>query len=93
MKGLGTFRRMLTAVASVIGMGSIRAAAPQAPSLIPNEVDRPQDRKKRRRSRVLKGKHTPSAKKFTVLRWGDCPAPLSRKALKRIASNHPALAL
>ena len=89
MKGLGTFRRALLTIGSALGLVGSLPATPQASSFIPDEEKR--EPRKRRRSRVLKGKHTPSSKKFTMLRWGDCPAPLSRKVLKRIASNHPAL--
>jgi hypothetical protein len=97
MKGQGTFRRVLASIATAVGL------AHALPKLQADRITDPTARaaeEKRKgtksRWRGRKHRHTQPRKGWPVLYWGnpkfDCPKPLSRKALKRIAPGHPLLA-
>lgn len=84
------FRRLLGAVMALCGLSVAHAAIPEVCMPV-SPIERVRRARQRRRSSVNKGKHTQPRKGWPLLYWGDCPRPVSRKVLKRIASNHPAL--
>jgi hypothetical protein len=90
-KGVGTFRRMLMGALASLGMGHA-----MVPPRIEQELDyqpsvpQPVSNKKPRKYRARK-KHTQPRKGWPIIFWGDCPRPVSRKVLKKIASEHPLL--
>lgn len=90
MKGVGTFRRALLTVAAALGLTDRARARVESEFHPPaNESD---ERTRKPRKRRRSGKHhTHPRKDWPVIYWGDCPAPVSRKVLKKIASNHPLL--
>jgi hypothetical protein len=89
MKGVGTFRRALSAATALLGMSSTSRALDV--TRVIGRVDVPtlrEDRgKKQRRRKYRANKRTAPRKGWPLIYWGDCPKPVSRKVLKRIASN------
>lgn len=94
MKGVGTFRRSMLAVAGMLGLGArpLPTGLPVPPRL--NKQSDPEDRKRkprRHRGKFIKRTHNLRRAGWPLIYWGDCPKPVSRKVLKKIASNHPLL--
>jgi hypothetical protein len=97
MKGSGTFRRAMTAVGAVLAKPFKRIAEEVKQEA---KVAAVAHAKRKEHVRLRSGRHAgyarPKAKGFKLF-WGKtpgsaCPAPLSRKVLKRICPTHPLLA-
>lgn len=84
MKGMGTFRRLM----SVMGLNELGPLMQRelAPTVRETREDRGHKPRKRHRKSSAKGWQW-KRKDWPVLYWGDCPAPVSRKVLKRLTSG------
>jgi hypothetical protein len=98
MKGMGTFRRMMSIAAGLVGLGGAPGPA-SSPVRLPSNPgeggheERAKEKARRGRSRGKLVRHTHNLKRvgWPLVHWGDCPKALSKKQLKRIASEHPLL--
>lgn len=88
MKGVGTFRRLMGTL-GLLGSAAQQLGHKTQPVLSEPEKARVKSRK--RRSTARSRKYTAPRKGWPVLYWGTCPRPLSRKALKKLAPEHPFL--
>lgn len=89
MKGVGTFRRLMSAVVGV-GLASNPASKPTAVPLPPTQDDAAREKRRKPRSGKSWVRRTHNLKRqgWPLVYWTGAVKPLSRKQLKKIASEH-----